>query len=97
MRGTVYITPRIIGRWTCILFLVLAVLAVPVTAAGPGTMLTAGPGREYETIQAAVDAASPGSRILVYPGTYPEAVSVIKNNLYIMATGEDVVVEPPNT
>jgi parallel beta-helix repeat protein len=86
-------------RLTSVLFLVLVmlVLAAPVSAARQGNVLTVGSGREYETIQSAVDAARQGSRILVYPGTYTEAVSVTKNNLHILASGEDVVIEPPNT
>jgi parallel beta-helix repeat protein len=74
--------------------LALVALAMPAGAAGPGNVLTVGPGRHYVTIQAAVDAARPGSRILVYPGTYHEEVSVAVNNLQILAQGEDVVVVP---
>jgi parallel beta-helix repeat protein len=77
--------------------LVVLVLALPVSAAGPTNVLTVGPGQEYATIQAAVDAAKPGSRILVYPGYYEEAVSITTSNLQILAQGEGVVVEPPDT
>jgi parallel beta-helix repeat protein len=38
----------------------------------------------YQTIQAAVNAARPGSTILVAPGVYPEAVTVSTNNLTIL-------------
>ena len=57
--------------------------------------LTVGPGQEYETIQAAVDAAQQGSRILVYPEQYEESVTITTNNLQIIAQGSDVTVSPP--
>ncbi len=38
----------------------------------------------YQTIQAAVNAARPGSTILVAPGVYPEAVTVLTTNLTIL-------------
>lgn len=38
----------------------------------------------YQTIQAAVNAARPGSTILVAPGVYPEAVTVSTTNLTIL-------------
>jgi parallel beta-helix repeat protein len=38
----------------------------------------------YQTIQAAVNAARPGSTILVAPGVYPEAVTISTNNLTIL-------------
>jgi parallel beta-helix repeat protein len=42
---------------------------------------------DFTTIQAAVDAASPGARILVCAGTYPESVTITKNDLRIRAKG----------
>jgi parallel beta-helix repeat protein len=79
--------------------MVLALLAsaMPAAAGGKGNVLTVGLGQQYATIQAAVDAARPGSRILVYPGVYDEAVSVSKNNLQILAQGKGVFVAPPDT
>jgi len=79
------------------LVVVLALLALAVAAAGPGKVLTVGPGRQYATIQAAVDAAKPGSSILVYPDTYTESVSVTKNDLKIIAQNGGVIVLPPDT
>jgi parallel beta-helix repeat protein len=80
-----------------IIALALSASALPVSAGGKGSDLTVGPGQEYGTIQAAVDAAKPGSKILVYPGTYHEAVSVAVNNLQITAQGAGVVVVPSHT
>lgn len=40
---------------------------------------------DYPTIQAAVDAAAPGTKILVKDGTYNEAVTVVTDNLTITA------------
>jgi parallel beta-helix repeat protein len=73
----------------------LAVLALPASAAGGQVnVLRVGPGEQYATIQGAVIDASQGSRILVYPGTYHEAVLITKNNLQILAQGEHVNVQP---
>jgi hypothetical protein len=74
--------------------LAVLVLALPVSAAGPGNVLTVGFGQQYATIQAAVDAAKPGSRILVYPGTYHENVTVAISKLRILSQGDGVLVVP---
>jgi parallel beta-helix repeat protein len=42
---------------------------------------------EFTTIQAAVNAASPGTTILVCAGTYQESVTISKNDLRIRAKG----------
>ena len=42
---------------------------------------------DFTTIQAAVDAASPGATILVCAGTYRESVTIAKNDLRILAKG----------
>jgi parallel beta-helix repeat protein len=42
---------------------------------------------DFTTIQAAVDAASPGATILVCAGTYQESVTITKNDLRIRAKG----------
>ena len=73
------------------------VLTIPVSAVGEENSLRVGPGQEYDTTQAAVDTAKRGSKILVFPDTYAESVSVTKNNLQIIAQGDDVTVEPPHT
>ena len=47
---------------------------------------------EYDTIQAAVDAAVEGDLILIAAGTYPEAVDVTTDNLTIRGLDRDGVV-----
>jgi hypothetical protein len=50
--------------------------------------------REGESIQAAIDAASPGDTIVVKRGTYAESVSIQKNGITLMAKGHVEVVPP---
>ena len=64
-----------ISLTTVLLFAVIA-SAAPAMAK-PG-VLEVGPGKTYETIQAAIDAALDGDTILVNPGTYTENVYVWK-------------------
>ena len=84
-----------------VVVLMALALAAPASADEEGNVLRVGPGQEYETIQAAVDAAQPGSRILVYsrsrvyPERYEESVTVTTNNLQIIAQGSNVTVSPP--
>ena len=78
-----------------VVLLMVLLMAVPVSVKGEGNTLRVGPGQEYATIQAAVNAAEKGSKILVYPDHYNEAVSITKNNLRIIAQGDGVTVEPP--
>ena len=47
---------------------------------------------DYATIQKAVDAAKPGSLILVSPGVYKEAVNVTTDNLVIRGTDRNEVI-----
>lgn len=80
-----------------VVVLMLLALAVPASAAGKGNTLRVGPGEDYDydTIQKAVDAAKQGTKILVYPGVYEENVLITKNNLWILAQGEGVILDPP--
>ncbi len=81
-------------------FLLLHILAMTLTlsvSTPANGKLLVGPGQQYSTIQAAVDAANEGSEILVFPDTYNESVAIAKSNLRIIAQGEGVVVEPPET
>lgn len=53
------------------------------------------PDAQFTSIQAAVDAAAPGDRILVCHGTYQEQVTITKNELRLRAEGRrgDVVLD----
>jgi len=59
-----------------------------------GTKSAACPDAQFSTIQAAVDAASPGTVIRICPGTYPEQVSIKKP---LSLHGESGVVIEPST
>lgn len=48
--------------------------------------------RDFRTIQEAVDAASAGDYILIYPGLYKEQVNVTRDNLRIRGTSRSGVV-----
>ena len=54
------------------------------------------PHAQYQTIQAAVNAAQPGDTVEIYSGTYAEAVSVTTPDLTLTAApGADVVIQNP--
>ena len=54
------------------------------------------PGTQYTTIQAAVNAASPGSTVRVCPGSYPEQVFIGQSvNLLGVSNGAAAVLVPP--
>jgi hypothetical protein len=48
-----------------------------------GNILVVGPNSQYTTIQSAVNAASAGDTVLVYAGTYNEAIDITKANLTV--------------
>jgi parallel beta-helix repeat protein len=71
----------------------LAAVAAPLaSASGEDAAAVVGPG---ESIQAAVDAASPGDTIEVEPGVYREAVVITTDGLRL--EGKGAVVEPPES
>lgn len=51
-----------------------------------------GPGCEYETIQAAVNAANDGDIIYIMPGTYLEAVDATGKILHFIGAGRDTTI-----
>jgi hypothetical protein len=55
--------------------------------------LQVGPGKPYATIQSAVEAASPGDTVKVYPGTYDEQVFINKD-LNLQGYGDRTVIKP---
>ncbi len=59
--------------------------------------LTVGEGKQFATIQEAVNAAKDGDVIEVYPGTYTEAVCVTEKTLTIQGTDkEKCILQYPN-
>ena len=66
-----------------------SVNASTTVAGSSGTIAVPG---DFDTIQAAVDAAAPGALILVGPGTYNEAVNVTTDNLTIRGLDRNEVV-----
>lgn len=78
-------------------------LTLAACAAGPASSDDKTPGvlhvpGEYETVQAAVDAAAPGELVLIDPGTYPEEVLVTTDDLTIRGTDRnDVVIDGEST
>lgn len=61
-------------------------------SSGDPATLEIGKGKRYATIQSAVDAASPGDLLLIYPGTYNESVSVFTNDIVIRGLDRNQVV-----
>jgi parallel beta-helix repeat protein len=77
----------------------LAVLAAEPQKAGPRVLHVAPQGGDYSTIQAAVDAASPGDTILVADGTYHQTVEIARPHLTLRSEhprGAQIVAPPSN-
>jgi parallel beta-helix repeat protein len=66
----------------------------PVVAGASEIHVDAAGGRDYRSIQVAIDAAGPGSTIHVHPGTYSEGL-IITKTLDIVGVGDraDIVIE----
>jgi len=73
------------------LFLSMPMLLLPTTVKADPTILTVGTSGEYQTISAAIAAASPGDTILVSAGTYYETLQITTNALNITAVGDAIV------
>lgn len=71
-------------RWVC-LFAVFFVL-VPISETGAAENIYVSPG---ESIQDAVDKASPGDTILVKPGEYNESIQINQDNLTIISDSKN--------
>jgi hypothetical protein len=70
------------------------------TTTPPTTTLTVGPGKEFGTIQAAVNASTSGDTIDVYSGTYTEQVTIPVglNNLTLESgPGQIVTIQAPSS
>jgi len=95
-------------RTTRMMFAVLTLALLLVASASAATLEVGTcrlPGnqpaiQQFSTIQAAVNAASPGDTVLVCPGSYPEQVTITKN-LTLSGVNSDnggaAVVVPPST
>lgn len=73
---------KVVRHNAALCFILLGFLFLPIMPATAAT-LTVGPGQAYETIQAAVDAASDGDTINVKAGTYAEMVDIVTPNLVL--------------
>lgn len=74
--------------------LALAVLSLAASAGTHTVAKAPGPGVDFTTIQAAVDAAVDGDLILVAPGTYEEHV-VIDGKSLVLAGNAEALIAPP--
>ena len=76
---------------------VAVLMGIPVGCTPEKKPLTVGAGKQFETIQDAVNAAKDGDVIEVYPGTYTESVSVTEKTLTIRGTDkEKCILQYPN-
>ncbi len=75
------------------LFILSMLFVVVLNVGASPAELHVGPGQPYETIQAAVNAASSGDTIIVHPSTYDEQV-VIGKSLTIQGFGDNTIIKP---
>lgn len=81
-------TGRVCRRITVLALLLACALAPGVRPARAGAALEVCPsGCPFASIQAAVNAASPGDAINVAAGVYAEAITIAKNNLFLTGAG----------
>src|SRR3954471_13925533 len=90
------------SAWMRIMTVIAAVAGTLVATAGPVRAASARAPRsltvprDYPTIQQAIDAAAPGSRIVVEPGTYTEELTIAKD-LELVGVGTRSIVRSPST
>src|SRR2546421_11428070 len=83
------------SRMLAVAFAVAALAMIAVAVPAQAKTIDVMPG---QSIQAAIDSASPGDTIVVHPGTYHENVLVNKNNVTLRGSGassEGTVLLPP--
>jgi Right handed beta helix region len=83
------------SRMLAVAFAVAALATIAVAVPAQAKTIDVMPG---QSIQAAIDSASPGDTIVVHPGTYHENVLVNKNNITLRGSGassEGTVLLPP--
>jgi len=71
--------------------LVAGALVAQAAPAGAATFTV----KKGQSIQAAINAAPPGSTIVVKPGTYRENVTIAKNNIKLEGTPGQTILKPP--
>jgi hypothetical protein len=72
-----------------------ATLVAPAASAAASKTIVVGPG---QSIQAAVDQASPGDTVLIKPGVYHQSVQIRTNGITLRGSGDlqgGTVIEPP--
>jgi nitrous oxidase accessory protein NosD len=79
-------------KFLAALLAAVMVLAMMPAMAAAATTIKVGPGETYVTIQAAINAASPGDTIEVHPGTYAESITINKELTVVSTEGAGVTV-----
>jgi len=86
---------RIRGSLLLVLSVICALLTPAFALPAAAATVTVQPG---ESIQAAIDAASPGTIIVVAPGTYQENLLIAKDGISLRGAGAgQTILEPPTT